>query len=324
MEKTKLHDLQEIASRELPRQSMTSIPKRNLFITMQSLFSLEINAHSLTFLLLLVVENQVTEEAVQVALFNSQICENYFRAARSMSGAFSSVVNFSVNEFIHRATKLDVLQDIRCASELNLNNLKFPQHHKSWRQTNQSSLTSTTTTIITEKLIEDTVFSAYIEATQILTGCNMPILDPLGDMISFDEVNRLAFQKLASSRLKPPRTRSSEVSHDDQEDDDDDLDDETEGASRYYFSSSDDEVIDNNDSLVDNEGSNASVISNVSSSTKRGMRIFDSIHPSQHQSFFRVKINGQQKFLHKQTAAWFLSKDSKKLSSDRLKRVQSR
>lgn len=128
---------------------------RNLFITMQTLFSLEINAHSVTFLPLLVVEKQVTEEALQVALFNSQICESYFRAARSISGAFSSVVNFSVNEFVHRASKLSVLQDIKCASELNLNNLTFPKHHKSWRQTNQSSFTSTISPI-TEKIIEDT------------------------------------------------------------------------------------------------------------------------------------------------------------------------
>lgn len=318
LEKGDLHHLERIASRELPSQSVAPIPKRNLFITMQSLFSLEINAHSLTYLLLLVVEKQVTEEALQVALFNSQMCENYFRAARSMSGAFSSVVNFSVNEFIHRAAKLSVIQDIKCASELNLNNLTFPKHHKSWRQTNQLSVTSTTTTPITEKIIEDTVFSAYIEATQILTGCNMSILDPYGKMISFDEVNRLAFQKLASSKLKMLRTESSGSPNDDQEEDDyDDAEDETDGRNRYDFSLSDDD-----DSLGDVDGLNISNISNVSSSSISGIRIFDSIQPGQHQSFFRVKINDQKKYLHKQSATWYLSKDNKRLSSDRLKRVQ--
>ena len=47
---------------------------------------------------------------------------------------------------------------------------------------------------ITEKIIEDAVYSAYIEASQILTGCNMSILDPFDEIISFDEVNRLALK----------------------------------------------------------------------------------------------------------------------------------
>lgn len=242
LEKGYLHDLKRIALYKLPSQSVASISKRNLFSTMQSRFSLEINAHSLTYLLLLVVEKQVTEEAVQVALFNSQMCENYLRAARSISGAFSSVVNFSVNEFVHRAAKLSVLQDIKCASELNLNNLTFPKHNKSWQQTNRLPFMSTTTASITQKTIEDTVFSAYIEATQLLTGCNLSILDPHGEMISFDEVNRLAFQK-----LKMPRTESFDSPNDDQEEDDyDDAEDETDGMNQHYFSFSDDD-----DSLVD-------------------------------------------------------------------------
>jgi hypothetical protein len=325
LEKADLHDLEQEVLDLLPSKSTKSISKRNLFITIQSLFSLEINAHSLTYLIILVAEKKITNEALQV-IFNSQICESYFRAARSMSGAFSSVVNFSVNEFLHRTSKLSVLQDIKFTSELNLNSLIFPKHHKLWRRTSPSFFTSTTSSI-TEKIIEDTVFSAYIEASQILTGCNLSILNPLAQMISFDEVNHLAFQKLARSKQKMSNTQSFQWSNDNQESDDDDEDEENESgiSNNSYIQHPDNEQTDDDhdDSLTDIEDSDPSIIPNVSRSTISGMRIFDSIDNSKSESFFRVKINNQEKFMHKQTATWYLSKNNIKLSSDRLKRVQS-
>lgn len=323
LEKANLHDLEQVVSNLLPSKSMKSISKRNLFVTMQTLFSLEINAHSLTYLLLLVAEKKVSDEALQV-IFNSQICENYFRAARSMSGVFSSVVNFTVNEFLHRVSKLSALQDIKCASELNLNDLIFPKHHKLWRRASPSFFTSTTSSI-TEKSIEDTVISAFIKATQVLTDCNLSILNPFDEMISFDEVNRLAFQRLARSKQKMSNTQSFQSSNDNQgtDDDDDDEENETDGSNNVYVQHPDNEDTDNDDSLTDIDESGPYIIPNVTSSTTRDMRIFDSIDDNQSESFFHVKINDQQKFIHKQTATWYLTKNNVKLSSDRLKRVQS-
>ena len=81
----------------------------------------------------LIAEYKMSEEALNISLFDSLMCENTFRAARSMSGPFSSVVNFSVNEFLRRVEKLAVLQSIKCSSGLNTNNLAFPRHHKQSR-----------------------------------------------------------------------------------------------------------------------------------------------------------------------------------------------
>lgn len=212
LEKADLHDLKQTVSSLFPSKSTESISKRNLFITMSTLFSLEINAHSLTYLLPLVAEKQVTDETVQV-IFNSQVCESYFRSARSMSSAFSSIVNFTVNEFLRRASKLSTLEEIKFTSGLKLNNLIFPKHHKLWKHASSSVFTPKTP-LITEKIIEDTVFSAYIEASQILSDCNLSILNPFETMISFDEVNRLAYQKLARSRQKVSDTQSFQWSND--------------------------------------------------------------------------------------------------------------
>lgn len=70
LEKADLYNLQQTVSNLLPSNFMKSISKRKLFVTMQTLFSLEINAHSLTYPLVLVAENKVTDEALQV-IFNS-------------------------------------------------------------------------------------------------------------------------------------------------------------------------------------------------------------------------------------------------------------
>ena len=171
-----------------------------------------------------------------------------------------------------------------------------------WLSRNPLHFTSSAS-YITEKIIEDAVYSAYIEASQILTGCNVPILDPLGEMISFDEVNQLAFKKLSNSRLKMSHIQSFEASNDDKAD----------RANHFYSQFSDNEQVDHDDSLSDIEEFDVFIMSNVSTSTLCDMRIFDSIPPGKHQSFFRVEINGQQKYLHRQTATWCLSKDKMKL-----------
>ena len=324
LEKASSSDIQETLSTIYPSKSFNAISKRNLFISVSTLFSLELNVHSLTYLLVLVAEKQITDEALQV-IFNSQICESYFRSSRSVSGVFSSVVNFTVNDFLHRASKLSALQEIKSSSEQKLNNLAFPKHHKLWKKTNSSGFTSPTS-IITEETIEDTISSAYFEASRILRECDLTILTSDDQMISFDEVNRMAFDRLVRSQTKTSNTQSFQWGSQtfDEDDDDDDNEEEPDKPIHSFIqpynnnnNGSDD------DSLIDIDESDPYVISNVAHSTIRGVRIYDAINEDQSESFFRVKINDQDKFMHKQSATWYLSKDKVKLSTDRLKRVQS-
>jgi uncharacterized protein YifN (PemK superfamily) len=51
------------------------------------------------------------------------------------------------------------------------------------------------------------------------------------------------------------------------------------------------------------------------------MRICDRIHPRLHDSYFKMKSNDQQKFMHKQSACWLLTHKVMQLSKDRLSRV---
>ncbi|CAF3367732.1 unnamed protein product [Rotaria socialis] len=86
--------------------------KAFFFITKAAYHSIEINAHTLLSVVILVCQHDLPESALCISSFNSQTCENVFRLTRSMPGTFSSNVNFTVGQFLRRAGKLSVLQDI--------------------------------------------------------------------------------------------------------------------------------------------------------------------------------------------------------------------
>lgn len=334
MEQTRSIDLKK------KRPPFSSLPvnttrARDHFITIPALFSLEINAHSLTYLVALVAEGSLTEDALQISLLNSQMCESTFRTARSMSGPFSSVVNFSVNQFLQRVEKLAILQSIKHSSTMNQNNLTFPKHHKLSHRTHSCVSSSTTVSTLTEPLIEEIVFRAYSQATEVLSSCGFSILNLNREMITFDEVNRLARTKLSRSKCKISNSQSSDDDMEEQSDsDEEDQADEIDGVNGWEDGNEENDQ--DYDHLDDEDNSNEyphsmglneadhGVIPNVSSSVIHGMRIFDSIDDHQCESFFKIEINGQMKYLHKQTATWYFSKNKPTLSSDRLKRVQSR
>jgi hypothetical protein len=73
-----------------------------------------------------------------------------------------------------------------------------------------------------------------------------------------------------------------------------------------------------NDPVSDDEKD----ILNSTKSDFNGIRVVDNINPDFRQSYFKVKINENIKYLHKQSAWWLLSNNVTKLSSDRLSHVR--
>lgn len=81
-----------------------------------------------------------------------------------MSGSFSSIVNFSVSQFLHRAQKLSVLNRIKSENVSNSSTTdnvfsRFPNHHK---QTNKSE--STSATLVTSSMNRDEIQRAVASA----------------------------------------------------------------------------------------------------------------------------------------------------------------
>ncbi|CAF3322202.1 unnamed protein product [Rotaria socialis] len=81
-------------------ESHSQMSKENLFITAPAHLSIEMNAHSLVAICLLVHQQDLPISAL-----------------RSMSGVFSTVVNFITEQLLKRAGKLSVLADIQNQSE---------------------------------------------------------------------------------------------------------------------------------------------------------------------------------------------------------------
>ena len=67
-------------------ESSAKRTKQLFTITHPASFSIDINAHLLTHLVLLAIYGQIPFDALSIRRLNSQSCESEFRSARAMSG----------------------------------------------------------------------------------------------------------------------------------------------------------------------------------------------------------------------------------------------
>ncbi|CAM4835706.1 unnamed protein product [Rotaria magnacalcarata] len=285
-----------------------------------AMFSIEINSHTLVYLALLVIQHKLPTTCLNVPIFNSQTCESTFRSCRAMSGPFSSIVNFTVHQFLQRVKKLSFLNSIRCQanhSNANDSNNKFlfPRHHKQSRTIDSkqiSSITSTSIVELTVEALENAILQAYSYASRLVCHVNMY---EQHQILSLRKMSKLASFQLQKSRIV-------DYSHLNQHDPD--FDSDSDDSSDEEDEDTTGNGIDKEDSTEDDDNYVSDHLFKVSSTTFQGMRVFDSINPTLAKSYFIVNINGAKKYLHKQTAAWLLSTDKSTLSSDRLKRVMNK
>jgi hypothetical protein len=237
-----------------------------------------------------------------------------------MSGPFSSIVNFTVYQFLQLAKKLSYLNSITCQSSNNNRNdsnngFLFPRHHKHSRAIDDKQINSAASSFntLTVEAVENAVLQAYSYAIRAVCDVNMYQQYQIS---SLKEMSKLASIQLQKSRIV-------DYSHLNEHDPD-------------FDSDSDDSTSDGDDGTTENGTNNEDLsddddesylndhLFNVSSTNFQGMRVFDSINPTLAKSYFIVDINGTKKYLHKKAAAWLLSKDKPTLSSDRLKRVMAK
>jgi hypothetical protein len=96
-----------------------------------------------------------------------------------MSGVFSSVVNFTTEQFLKRAGKLSVLTDIQNQSESGQLScsLQFPKHHKQCRQnaTSRKSVPISSVNLLTCDNIKKTVCQAYDDVYDLLSKLDVHV-----------------------------------------------------------------------------------------------------------------------------------------------------
>ncbi|CAF4370405.1 unnamed protein product [Rotaria sp. Silwood2] len=299
--------------------------KSRYFITRPAYLSVEINAHNLLYLILLVQQKQLPPQSLHIHTFSSQACESIFRNTRALSGVYSTIVNFTVHDFLRRAQRLSLLNDIKFKhlNDRSVNNLVFPVHYKH-RHDHQSLATQSQREVDLID-VEQIITEAYHEAIDMLSG--LEILNLLNDknVLGLKPLSEYVFKQLNSNSKM--YDYSSQLSHmddgefeiDDDDDDDDDNDEDNRTAADLNindgFSSNDD--YDDEDEQDDTRN-----LINTTKEEFSGMKVLNTVQSHIENSYFKVKINDDTKYMHKQTACWLLTGEKSKISNDRLLRVQ--
>lgn len=80
------------------------------FITLNSYTCVELNAHTLLILILSHIEDGTLDDFYPW-LLGSQPCEEWFRSARSLTSTFSTVINFTSQEFVEKSKRIEFLYE---------------------------------------------------------------------------------------------------------------------------------------------------------------------------------------------------------------------
>ena len=103
---------------------------KNNFVSTNAYMCVEINAHSLLMFLLLLRDEFPDNNCYLPWMMGSQSCEKIFRALRSMSGTFSTMINFSMLGLLQRLHKLDILEELQSVTEKEHHKIAFPRQEK--------------------------------------------------------------------------------------------------------------------------------------------------------------------------------------------------
>ncbi|CAF2083410.1 unnamed protein product [Rotaria magnacalcarata] len=312
LEKTSTLKLSKTGQRKNERK--TKINK--YFITRPAYIyiSIELNAHNLLYLVLLVKQQHLPKQTlINIHLFNSQPCESLFRDARSLSSTFSTMVNFTVKDFIRRSQKLSILNQLKY--DQSGKDLSFPIHHKHKRE---HSLTSSHQLDEIDTLdIEQLILNAYNQAIHLIKHSKMLHLLNQHKINCLNDLSTYIFNILnKNSRMINYSFRTENITDEefglDEDNDDNDV-------VNYAIDQPIDEILfDFQHDVVSDDDYD---ILNSTKSDFNGIRVVDNINPALRQSYFKVKINDNIKYIHKQSACWLQSNQITKLSSDRLSRV---
>lgn len=95
-------------------KSTKGLKMKDNFITTNCYSCIELNAHSLINILLHLRQTNQPQLFLP-HLYSSQVCESLFRALRSLSSTFSTIVNCTIKETLERINKIQLQKDIEHA-----------------------------------------------------------------------------------------------------------------------------------------------------------------------------------------------------------------
>jgi cobalamin biosynthesis protein CobT len=144
-----------------------------------------------------------------------------------------------------------------------------------------------------------------------------------GQMMSLNQLSLLVRRHLSRSKTQEHSSQANDEKEEKEEENSNETSLETENETEDE-DDDDAQQPENNSYDSDEDDEQSEVLSNVKNHNVRGMRLFESIKAEHANAYFLININDHDMYIHKQAAAWLLSKDRTTLSSDRLKRVQNK
>ncbi|CAF3925446.1 unnamed protein product [Rotaria sordida] len=240
---------------------------------------------------------------IKVVGFSSDADPKFVKAMRLATGYFSQLPNINILDR-EDIFEIQIPDSWICT---NSNAIKFPTHHKQ-NQNNSFSSTSTSIDEITMANIEQTIYDAYEHAKSFIEKLEML---PLLVKNHVFELNSLCIH-IRDYLKNTIYINDYSILNDDDLEFDSDSDEEINNDLSTTHENSESECEDS-----DNEPETKSTKDNYN-----GMRIYSSVADKDKRKFFKMEINGKQKYIHKQTAAWYLTNKNNRLSSDRTVRVQ--
>ena len=299
----------------------------NNFITLNAYMCVELNAHSLISFLMTIRDSLPPDSQCFVPwMLGSQSCEKIFRAARSLSSTFSTVINFGMLGLLRRLHRLHVQFCLQAQSEET--GIRYPSIEAHKNKDGQHNPNICCVCPVTNKEIMEAVKRAREKAKKTIEALGMAGV----------------LQKNKVSENPPiPVLKKDEVICDDEDDDMDDAlagDEAIPQLLQEANSSQDPEEVASGISHLTNAGmigknltDRLETLHRLSFKRLSGtpLPMFDMDKASsvgkktkrKHCSFVEVKHNGKTFFINKTTAVWLLQ-EGERVSSDRLFRVRSK
>ena len=240
-----------------------------------------------------------------------------FRNTRALSGAYTTIVNFTTAAFFRRAKKLSILNEIKSRESTTTRTLKFPMHYK--HRNDNELLAAQNIDNVTHLNVEATVVEAYELALDLTKSLGLHLLLIKENVYELDDLSEFIYDHL---KTKSKLNDNSQIDSDNEDSNSDsefglDNDDDEEDDHAIQKQSENDDIDSFNSDTDDNEDEKLKTVK----SSLEGLRIHDTVPINQEQSYFKITLNGRTQYLHKQAACYLLTDDNATLSSDRLKRV---
>ena len=143
------------------------------FITTNAFMCIEINAHTLLMCILCLREGSAATSFVPWML-GSQTCERMFRALRSMTSTFSTIINFSMLGLLQRLHKLFIQEELQSQTSRAEHDISFLRQDTFGEQKDGiSSYVSFSVSDITDEMILDALQSAETKAKESMEMLGM-------------------------------------------------------------------------------------------------------------------------------------------------------